>query len=114
MVRQRIRYESEATLSNSPAAGVCAAPAEPHFSSRKIKIVNNYNFAGDTSGLAVVMTTEGSLTAALLHSSIQPTDSSSLNQSEVSEMDTSGERNENSLQDLDNNKGRPLFGELDS
>jgi hypothetical protein len=89
-------------------------PPSPISRAEKLKIENNYNFAADTSGLAVVMTTEGSLTAALLHSSIQPTDFSSLYQFDVSEMDTSGDRNENSIQDLDNNKGRPLFGEFNS
>jgi hypothetical protein len=74
-------FESEATPSR-PA--VCAEPAEPACSTRKIKIKDNRALAGTTSGLEVSMTSpEGSLTAALLNSEIQPTNSSSFTQSMV-------------------------------
>jgi hypothetical protein len=98
-----------ATPSSLPAAGGVRRARESACSTRKTNLKTKIRWIHFWIGRC--MTTEGS-SAALLHSEIQPTDSSSLNRSVVhfAEKDIIGERNKNSLQDPDNDDNRPLFG----
>jgi hypothetical protein len=113
--RQRIRFESEATLSSQPAPGGVRRARRARMFGPKNKNKNNFNFSRKSlwNSKPHDQLVQGFLTIAFLASQVQPTDCSSFNQAIGNFVEMNTEASNNNSPPNQEDEDRPMSGDVD-